>query len=763
MEEDELCREMLAGGAAAAATSPVTPSHRRAASKTKISTGPKTSLACSQQRKRKRLNAVLDKLSSQLSVSGPKFLVGCADAETKTDGNPAGASLRLPVQPSNRAESRPRQAACDKGGKASLRRLEASNRTTTMYSKSTSGPGSSQLPLESDEAELPPAVQQRMEESDEAAAQDEPEPLRRPAAAIRREQWRDTQQQSVEEQTVTQRNYLQAQARTGSSNSSASSEVFKFDSFDKDRYLSPGAGAVSFRSSSTGGSPSGHRESAPTADFSSTGCLSSAAVAVAVAVAHQPPQLLSSLPCPAGGGPHHSQQAEDPSAAAASLSAVGSASGAGAVLGSSSSCDAEVLFASPVSGRSPHSSLSSPQISVDSPRICFSPLRIKDSIEEAEEDATPAAHTRTASGDGRRKLISLHHVSDPSDGGRELEIAVGAAAGQSQKRTILNLPKLSVRGCDDGELDSSPQTWIQGSSTSAAGSDILHPPAHQYYSSRGLTAQTQQHLQTTCVSRPLSPNLTPTTPISPSTPPVHGIKHLPIYLTEIYRRRCLSDTDLSASWDELSKSRSGSALPSSTGAAAAAAAAAAAGGGAASHSHSQSQRAIGAGLCTSRSASAASSHRSKLCRSPALVTGGGGGYLSLPTTKGGSLESEASGSSAHTQESPLDLSVRSSSSHAAERDGTFRLKSGVSMDSVVVPPLESSSLHVAGVVGGSRARGKSLNRNSGGRTRGAGSGGSVDRYSLDRLDHVSPVVETIPGVSTEVAYVCPICGQMFGE
>ena len=28
-------------------------------------------------------------------------------------------------------------------------------------------------------------------------------------------------------------------------------------------------------------------------------------------------------------------------------------------------------------GRSPHSSMSSPQVSVDSPRICFSPLRIK--------------------------------------------------------------------------------------------------------------------------------------------------------------------------------------------------------------------------------------------------------------------------------------------------------------------------------------------------------------------------------------------------
>lgn len=36
--------------------------------------------------------------------------------------------------------------------------------------------------------------------------------------------------------------------------------------------------------------------------------------------------------------------------------------------------------------RSPHSSFSSPQVSVDSPRISFSPLQIKDSIEEEEEE-----------------------------------------------------------------------------------------------------------------------------------------------------------------------------------------------------------------------------------------------------------------------------------------------------------------------------------------------------------------------------------------
>ena len=42
--------------------------------------------------------------------------------------------------------------------------------------------------------------------------------------------------------------------------------------------------------------------------------------------------------------------------------------------------------AQPDHSRSPHSSFSSPQVSVDSPRISFSPLQIKDSIEEEEEE-----------------------------------------------------------------------------------------------------------------------------------------------------------------------------------------------------------------------------------------------------------------------------------------------------------------------------------------------------------------------------------------
>ena len=46
-------------------------------------------------------------------------------------------------------------------------------------------------------------------------------------------------------------------------------------------------------------------------------------------------------------------------------------------------------FLSPYQNRSPQSSFSSPQISVESQRISFSPLQIKDSIEEEEVKSVP--------------------------------------------------------------------------------------------------------------------------------------------------------------------------------------------------------------------------------------------------------------------------------------------------------------------------------------------------------------------------------------
>ena len=54
------------------------------------------------------------------------------------------------------------------------------------------------------------------------------------------------------------------------------------------------------------------------------------------------------------------------------------------------------------------------------------------------------------------------------------------------------------------------------------------------------------------LSRPISPNpsVTPTTPISPAPHIMHPLAHLPPYLTDVYKRRCLSETDLSHDWDD---------------------------------------------------------------------------------------------------------------------------------------------------------------------------------------------------------------------
>ena len=64
----------------------------------------------------------------------------------------------------------------------------------------------------------------------------------------------------------------------------------------------------------------------------------------------------------------------------------------------------------PASGRSPHSSLSSPQVSVDSPRICFSPLRIKDSIEE-EDETGHVIHRYCTTND---RCSNLTYITDKS-------------------------------------------------------------------------------------------------------------------------------------------------------------------------------------------------------------------------------------------------------------------------------------------------------------------------------------------------------------
>ena len=574
-------------------------------------------------------------------------------------------------------------------------------------------------------------------------------------AALRREQWRDTQQQSVEDLQMhasSQRNYLSTRGRTGSSNSSAgSTDVFKFDSFDRDKYCSPQKAPVgvalrdSLVESMAGGGGGG-----VVASFSAA---SGASVTI-----HPVFQARS--------------MTEEPGAKAIPVS-VSSTVVAGSHLGASSEVD--ILFSSPVSGRSPHSSLSSPQVSVDSPRICFSPLRIKDSIEEADEDQYG----------GRQRQQQLQALKGKAHQQKLARSSPSPTGSNSHQQLILqhqqqhvNLPKLSVRGCEDEDADgnSSNNDRFDGISNHSRMSNNLAPTAP-------------------ALSRPVSPNssMTPSTPISPSTP--RHLKHLPAYLTDFYRRRCLSDTDLSASWEDLTKSKSGSMIPSSI----------------APSSNSTAASTLTTAVTCSRSAlpfqptsgtasevpnisPPSSLQPRRLCRSPAAIgSGSSGRFLSLPSKKGGSLESETSGSSTHDiQDSPLDLSVKSSGGNADSRvkgyveatsTGSFGarsispgcgnasriagvagpadcgLKPGVSMDSVIM------QLGIGGATSGSstgRARGKSLNRSSG-RTRGASGGGSMDRFSLDRLDQGGPVVESSSGSNNDVAYPCPVCGQIFGK
>ena len=569
------------------------------------------------------------------------------------------------------------------------------------------------------------------------------------SAALRREQWRDTQQQSVEDLQMhsSQRNYLSTRGRTESSNSSAgSTDVFKFDSFDRDKYLSPQQTMVGVTL----------KDNLVESIASGGGVVASFSAASGASVTIHPVLQARSMTEEAIPGP------------------VSSTVAAGSLLGASS--EADILFSSPVSGRSPHSSLSSPQVSVDSPRICFSPLRIKDSIEETDEDQYG----------GRQRQQQLQALTCRRPQQKLARSSPSPTGSNSHQQLILqhqqhiNLPKLSVRGCEDEYADGNIiNDRFDGTANHSRTSNNLAPTAP-------------------ALSRPVSPNssITPSTPISPSTP--RHLKHLPAYLTDFYRRRCLSDTDLSASWDDLTKSKSGSMVPSSMA--------------------PSSNSTVASTVTTSTAATCSiaalpfqptsgtasevpkisppsSLQPRRLCRSPvAIGSGSSGRFLSLPSKKGGSLESETSGSSTHDiQDSPLDLSVNRSGGNADARvkgylgggsAGSFGtrsispgcgnasriagvagtadcgLKPGVSMDSVIM------QLGVGGATSGSssgRARGKSLNRSSG-RTRGAsGGGGSMDRFSLDRLDQEGPIVESSSGGNNDVAYPCPVCGQIFGK
>ena len=544
-------------------------------------TGPQSAPAVSTTKcrslKRKRLNAVLDKLTNHISTS-----------TTTTTTNGTSRALRRSSNPSNENGN---NNVGDNDNDLDPLRNKMFGRTE-QQPQQVSGAGTGNTTR---------AGPTMMSTAGRKLS----------SAALRRELWRDNPQQSLEDQgcanvsitkiTSANKNIVATENLAATATSASiiakapGDQVFKFDSFDRDRYLSGSSSEATTVSSMN------------------------------VLTVHEEVQP--------------SSHQDD-------------------------------LF-SPASGRSPHSSMSSPQVSVDSPRICFSPLRIKDSIEEEEE--------RTASG---------------------LASTTSGLTGMIQ-----HLPRLSVRGCE------SPQPPIITSATSISNSSQpqqwLEPHHHQVKLMHG------------GLSRPISPNpsISPTTPISPSATPLHALRHLPAYLTEVYRRRCLSDTDLSSSWEDL-KARGQ--LP------------------VAASGPQQAQPPL----------RIQQAHLSNYHNSPT--------YRSIPQSKGSSLESEASST---TQESPLDLSVRSSIS------STSGLKNplAASMDSI-----QSSNVAAPGGALNVRSQpylaGKGRSRSSTGRGS-SGDGRGNDRYpdrlSLDRLD----VVEAAGGggatTNTDVAYVCPICGQMF--
>lgn len=786
-----------------------------------------------QQRKRKRLNAVLDKISNHIGATrnakvGPKLLgpSSCRATSTTTltpiaiTNSSSSFSVKntkkkseLTITPISRIEPNNLETGIDDQEdtrrKSKRTRSGTTNNTghnnnsdakqlrsrTKMFGRTEHnppppppdrGPGPTSVP--------PPAAHQSQRRAGPVDAVKQHIPVERKlsSAALRRELWRDNQQQSVEEvhhhhEELTYSKSRSTDDRDGSSaaylhsarstvrsvsplvqqlhqqppplpprpishprspfhhahpplqqhsqqqptmvqhpqphtqletHHHSSQDVFKFDSFERCDRLHP-LTAASFRH---GG---GSLEDDNRDRLNATTALSSLPHQHSAPSPHLQPYPSGSF----GTSPRH----PSPLSSQSCLAALGGS----LVVGD----DGENETFSPASGRSPHSSMSSPQISVDSPRICFSPLRIKDSIEE-EEGVGGAASIETSA------HIILQH----------------------------QLPKLSVRGCDSEESSSSPvgQTHIgiEGGNHPPSSNPSLvtlgGAPSGTWLDAPPLTTHQQRHYHDNkllpgmppSLSRPISPNppsITPTTPISPSTP-LHVLKHLPAYITESYRRRCMSDTDLSSSWTDQEAS-----------------AGAAAGGGIPRATNND----VPNHQLKLRVNSSERDHirTHPTCVSPlpppySLNTGINASrqrFLPFPT-KGGSLESETSSST--TQDSPLDLSVRSSVSSTTGY--CLRTALTASMDNIQQP---GKHLFSGVKPGQGRSRSTGIGR---------GSSHSADRYpdrfSLDRLDAgpvgLEPVVAGVAGIGNggpiktggtsagtgnnpDVAYVCPICGQMF--
>ncbi len=257
------------------------------------------------QRKRKRLNAVLDKISNHISSrSKTTYANGRQDSHSGNNNDIDENNEQL--------------------GEKLVDNSSMFGGTEQNQKQVREGPG---LPIDhnKEEASFPPQQQQRQGETMNQIS-------------FRRELWRDLQpeeQQRRRQETMldSEQSFLlnlgatlrpppHSQDLALGANFPGGGGVFKFDSFDRDRYPVRGA-----RSS-----------------------------------CDEPQQKQATL------GHYY----------------FGSGSAVAGAIGGSHDVEGSGDF-SPASGRSPHSSLSSPHVSMDSPRICFSPLRIKDAIDEEDE------------------------------------------------------------------------------------------------------------------------------------------------------------------------------------------------------------------------------------------------------------------------------------------------------------------------------------------------------------------------------------------
>ena len=284
---------------------------------------------------------------------------------------------------------------------------------------------------------------------------------------------------------------------------------------------------------------------------------------------------------------------------------------------------------SPVSSKSPHSSLDSPLVSQDSPRVGFGAFRIK---EEPDLDS-----------DSRLE---------------------GA-------RSICSPPRLQVLTCE--------RPAVCAASTSSGAHKFTFCACAQC--TAGMDSEHRLEVHSRLLGAGLSSS--PISPLTPASPASLSQSPLPLeYLSELYRRRSRSDSDLSA-WLEPPPAR-GSVL---------------------------------------RQGRAAAPR-------PLFIPG-----------KSGSLESDQSS----PQDSPLDLSLRSArlgsttSSAGSETGAPPRFGAQHPLLRMRSPGLHPPIPIVHGNVASPTTR------------------DSVAlRYNLE----VCPVVEQMPP-GADVAYVCPVCGQMF--